>query len=320
MSQLMFNRSLTVEIINEAYTITCSDFSIDFDITLTGEAEYNTARISIRNLSEQSRTDIADTIKKGIRKLKVWGGYTGFSTTMTAMDIDLGFVPGEMLFYGDLVKIKNRKEPLGWITEIEALDGYDSIKQLSYVKTWKAGTPIQAILLDMCGSIGLPIDPGFLPLTQVLKKSASYNDPVSTVLNKICKAFNLKWAIIHGVLEINNKDTPLLSAATQVVKLTPDTGLIGSPELMVDESPESGEPTGSIIATSLLNGKLIPKRPVLILPTNPMSFAGIELAKQKRLSGFNVAAKGIYLIDTVHHSGNNRSGQFHTEITCPIWQ
>ena len=312
MSDLSFNRSLTAEIITEVFTHTVKDLRIDFDVTLTSESEANHALVSVYNLSEQSRT----TIQNEYKKLRLTGGYSGFA--YSGMDDLLGPI-GEQIFYGDIVGVRSKKIVGGWVTEIEALDGYADLKGLAYVKTWKAGTPVQTILLDICASIGIPFDPGFIPITDVLLKATSYNGPIKRTLDRICKAFNLKWSIKFGILEIADRDMPLLSASTQIVILSPDTGLVGSPEVMIDDDPQKGEPVGNIIVTSLLNGKMIPMRPVQILPTYPSTFAGVKLLKQKKVSGFNVQAKGIYIAENVRHYGSNKAGQFHTEATCPIW-
>lgn len=112
---------------------------------------------------------------------------------------------------------------------------------------------------------------------------------------------------------------PVISAGARVVILAPDTGLVGSPVVSIDEDPKAGEPIGSIEAVSLLNPLLVPDFPVSIMPANPMSFAGVKLNTTKKAGGFVAAANGLYRIKNARFTGCNKDGVFHSEISCPIW-
>lgn len=317
-----FDRSLTVRFFTRAFPDSLdirgvqdvSELRVEFDINITAEPEPNYANIRVFNLSEQSR----DKILNEFWKLQIYGGYKGF-TEYTDFEKNLGIYPGELLFFGDMTRVKNRRAGTEWVTEIEALEGYAELKGLIYSKTWQAGTLIQVILLDICKQTGLSFDPGFTPLRSKLKRAVSYNDATSKILNKICKSFNLQWYVFNGVLEITERAKPLLSALSKYVLMSPDTGLVGSPEITMDEDPQTDTPIGGINATSLLNGKLAPKRLVKFMPTNPMSFAGRYLNAAKKLTGYAVKASGIYVIESVRHYGCNQDGEFNTDIYCPIW-
>jgi hypothetical protein len=302
---LLFKRNVKVNIIAGGIVVMpIPDLRIDFDVTLTSESEPNHAEIKIFNLSETSFTTIqtAHTVLTP-SKLQILAGYG---------------VTSELIFFGDVIRFKRSRIAGGSVTEIEALDGYVKLNRATYDVTWPKGTPIQTILMSICATIGIPFDPSFVPLTFVLTKALTFSSTIPKILNRLGKAYGFTWSVQRGILEIANEGSPLLSATSQIVTLSPDTGLVGSPEIIMDDSPKKGDPIGSFTATSLLNAKLLPRRPVKVLPTFPMSFAGMSINKAKKKTGFNVSAKGVYVIGTVRHSGSNRTGQFHSEITCPI--
>lgn len=295
---LSFGRQLKIEIMTSLLTHTITDLRVDFDVTMTDKPEPNTANLTIHNLSKMSRDVIIND-------------YKGIS-------VSAGYGTAQKFFTGNIVQIKEQRNPTGYTLELSALDGHDDLKKARFDKTFAAGTPVQSIFASIAATVGLPFELGFVPRGEVLLVGTTFEGNVTKVLNKLCKRFNLRWKVLNGVLEISDADLPVFSALAQIVILTPDTGLIGSPQISMEESPEKGEPVGYINAVSLLNTKLLPDRPVQILPANPMTFAGIKLVKEKKAGAFNVNATGIYRIDTARFTGSNKSGSFNTEISCPI--
>jgi hypothetical protein len=296
---LQFKRYLTVEIMTNTLVYTIADLRIDFDVNLTIHPEPNNANITIYNLS----SIIRDSIGSDYRAITISGGYDE---------------NGIQFFKGNIVKVKNRRIVNGWATEIEALDGHGDITKSRFDRTFAAGTPVQTIIAAICSSIGIPFEMGFIARNNTIICGTTYEGTVFKVLNRLCAQCNLKWSIQGGVLEISDKDAPVLSAMVQYVILSPDTGLIGSPEIAMADEPEKGKPVGYITATSLLNPKLLPDRPVMIAPAQPMTFAGIKLAKMKKAGAFDVKAKGFFRVESARFVGSNKTGGFYTEINCPI--
>lgn len=297
---LLFKRAVKLEIATTLLQFTIEDLRVDFSVDLTTYSEPNSASFTIFNLSEMSRNALLNTAKM----IRFSAGYDGKPV---------------QIFKGEVSAVRNRREATGWITEIDALDGHESLKKAKFDKSFSMGTPVQTAIAAIAAAIGIPFELGFVPVTDVFKVGTTLDGSVLNCLNKVCKKYNLKWSIQAGVLIVAGKDDPAFSAATQMVVLTPDTGLVGSPVIALDEDPEKNEPIGSIEAVSLLNPKLLPDRPVTIAPENPATFAGQRTIKSKKKAAFQVAATGLYVIKRSRFVGSNTSGPFHTEIECPVW-
>jgi hypothetical protein len=278
---------------------TLIDLRIGFDVALSTDPEPNRASFTIANLSADTRTAIESAI--GVRFSAGYGSELA------------------LIFSGVPIAVRNKRESIGWVAEIEALDGHDKIKESHFDKSFTAGTPLQTIVAAVAASFGIPFELGFIPANDTIMVGTTYSGSVFSVLNDLAAQLNLKWSIQGGVLQVSDKNAPVISSATQVVILAPDTGLIGSPVVSIDEDPKENEPIGSIDAVSLLNPLLLPDHPVKIAPTSPMTFAGVKLNNSKKTGAFSVAANGIYRIQRSRFTGCNKDGGFHTEITCPIW-
>lgn len=296
---LSFDRSLKVEIMTSFALHTITELRVDFDVTMTDQPEPNSAALTIHNLSESSRQMIINDYKG----ISISAGYGGLA---------------EKFFTGNIVSVKEQRINTGFTLEIQALDGHDDLKKAHFDKAFAAGTPVQSIFAAIAATVGLPFELGFIARPEVLLVGTTFEGSVYRVLNKLCKRFNLQWKVLNGVLEICDKGLPVISAMAEVVLLSPDTGLIGSPQIAMEEDPDKNDPIGHISAVSLLNTKLMPDRIVSIMPATPMTFAGIKLVKEKKTGAFNVKAVGVFRIETARFTGTNKSGSFTTEISCPI--
>jgi hypothetical protein len=275
-----------------------SQLRVNFSIDLSLEPEPNRATFTVCNLSATSRSAI-----------------------MAEMPLMFaaGYVVPQPIFIGRIASVKHRRVPTGWETEIEALDGHTEMKHAKFDVAFPAGTPLQTIIAAMAATLGLPFELGFIPANNSIMVGTTYSGTTFKCLNQITKQLNLQWSVQQGVLYVSDKNQPPISAMAQFVLLSPDTGLIGSPVVTMEEEPEELMPVGSIEAVALLNPKLLPNKPVKIAPTNPMSFAGVRIVKGLKVGGFSVTANGVYRISRARFVGSNIDGVFNSEIVCPIW-
>lgn len=292
-------RSVKLEIMTPVMVYAFTDLRISFTVELSTDPEPNRATFTIVNLAESTR----DALHTGAAAVRFLAGYAGELS---------------QIFSGNLLSIKSQRDSLGWITEIEAMDGHNEIKAAHFDKSFAAGTPLQTIVAAVAASFGIPFELGFVPANSTIMVGTTYSGSTYKVLNDLCDQLNLKWCIQQGTLQVSDKNAPVTSAVAQMVILAPDTGLIGSPVVAVAEDPKVAEPIGSIEAISLLNPLLLPDRPVQISPANPMTFAGVHVSETKKVGAFNVKATGVYRIQRSRFVGCNKDGPFHTEITCPI--
>lgn len=297
---LCLQRAVKLEVMAPPFVFTFTDLRIGFDVNLSTNPEPNHAVFTVVNMAATSR----DLISGDFKAVRFSAGY---GSEMA------------LIFSGNISGVKHTRESTGWVTEIEALDGHDELKKAHFDKSFSAGTPLQSIVAAVAATLGLPFELGFVPVNNTIMVGTTYSGTVFKILNDLCAQLNLKWSIQSGILYVSDKDAPPLSVMAQYVLLSPDSGLIGSPVVSIAEDPKETEPIGSIEAVSLLNTQLLPDHPVMIMPTNPMSFAGVKLVRTKKQKAFSVSAKGMYRIERARFTGSNKDGPFHTEISCPIW-
>ena len=302
-----FERAVRLDILAPPLVHTFTDLRIGFDVALSTDPEPNHATFTISNLSESTR--------KALETAATIPSILGAAGVMFSAGYGLEVL---QIFKGNLLSVKNTRESTGWITEITAMDGHEEIKKSHFDMAFAAGTPLQSIVAAVAANFGLPFELGFIPANGSIICGTTYSGSTFKVLNDLCKQLNLKWSIQGGILQVSDKAAPVVSAMAQMVTLAPDTGLVGSPVVSIDEDPKEGAPIGSIEAVSLLNPLLLPDHPVQIIPANPMTFAGVKLVENKKVGGFAVKAAGIYRIQKARFTGCNKDGVFHSEISCPI--
>jgi hypothetical protein len=227
---------------------------VAFSIEKSLNRDPNKAEITIYNLNEEHR--------KGLQKKLpciIEAGYVG---TM------------EKLFSGDVSYASHNRETTNWVSKLQSQDGGVQYTSARMSKSFGPGTQMSALLNQAASALG--VGPGNASqafggalrggLTQ-FTKGVSVSGRVSDVLDKYVSTAGLEWSIQDGQLQVLQ---PKGTTQQQVISLTPDSGLIGSPEL--------GE-KGIVKAKSLLMGGLLPGRKVHIEAALVTGFFRIEKVK-----------------------------------------
>jgi hypothetical protein len=280
---------------------------VDFDIeTFAGtgkKSNPNTAKIVIYNLNESHR----GLFTEEHQAIEFYAGYGD----------DIG-----LIFVGETTNVINRKVKTPgaapyWETTIYAGDGIKDWTTRTFSKSYSAGTPVSIVLQDMIATTELPsvID---IFEDSMLLAGESYSGLVKDVLNDFTADRGLEWSIQWGVIEVTQKDSPLIRDPTAIL-LRPDTGMVGSPALI--ERTTSGKRKATkkkrlfgLRVTSLMNHQIKPKRLIKIESGSQINAVGKLTSKPAPKTQLN----GVYIAKNVRYYGSNHSGEYYTEIEADL--
>lgn len=231
----------------------------------------NTLEYMVYNLSADSRARLSEDKDLAVQ---IEAGYDNDQT--------------DVIFFGGIERVSQVREGADWITRLESTDGGKELRQSKVSISFKDG----ARLLDMIKQVGrgMLTDAGNIEeLTQgdfgrTIQEYANGDalfGRAKDVLDRLCTAGGLDWRVQDGALEITKAGQPY---GTDAVRLSPGSGLIGS--------PEPGE-EGKLRATALIQPGLKPRRQVKI--------------ESEALSGF-------YVVSTVSYTGDTHGQDWYAAL------
>jgi hypothetical protein len=235
----------------------------------------NTLDLTIFNMSEDSRRTIQNNIGT---QIKVVAGYIGNL---------------EQIFIGDISTVTSTRTGTEWVTKISAGDALNAIRQARVSESFAPGTSLS----DVASKIIDSIDTGKANAKEefakgnlrggidAFVKGFSIFGDSSTELDKLARTTGREMSFQDGSLQVM-KDGDVFG--TDVVFLSPETGLVGAPEV--------GE-KGIVKVRSLIQQKLLPGR-LLSLSSDSLV--------------------GDYRIEKVKFSGDNFGGEWYADIEMRI--
>ena len=239
----------------ERATLDCA-----FEVELSTAREPNTAAVKIWNLSPSHRQALERTETLALR---IAAGYVDSISILFDGDVRVAQsrrrVEAHRSAQSRLGRLVTLADVVDVITEIEAEDGGRAYRDARVQQSFAAGTPVVSVLRAAVEALGI----GEGNLAEIaadptMSGVGTYSE--GTVLSgqayrevdRIVRSIGLTWSIQAGVLQLRSGREPLQVTA---VRLTPSTGLIGSPAADAD---------GYITALSLLHPGLYPGRPVVL--------------------------------------------------------
>lgn len=258
----LFGRTLDVRIgpgggIGRSWT----ELRCEFNVSRSLRKDPNTASISLYNVDPVSR---------------------GLITTGAVVQLFAGYGPiPTLLFEGTIAKRGVVAESKGAerVVTIEAGDGELAFTSIRHDRNY-GSTTNQIILASILETMGLGLAPGEPLVPLVYPLGISFVGPAQDALDRICGDVGQSYSIQDGNVQI------LAAGSTRkevAVRLTSDTGLIGSPSQSDD----------GVNLKSLLNGSVKPGTLVSVA---------------------SFAVTGFYRADKVTHRGDTHGGEWTTEI------
>ena len=271
---MAFNRLIELQIgIPGEIGIIIKDLRISFNVEKTDTESANKAEIQIYNLTD----DTLNKIGKAGNLVIIKAGY-----------IDEGI---NNLFFGNVTYSLNKKVGTEKILQIQAVDGVNNIQDINVTVTYNAGTTIQKIFNDMVTLYGLPLTNTNLILPGQYVNGFSFTGKVKDALSQVLGRLNLSWTIQNNQLIVIESDKAIERTG---LLISPTTGLIGSPEILIDTDTEPTEkpPVKYKIKCLLF----------------PQLFPGVEFKLQSE------KVNGTFKIETAKFTGDNYEGDFVCEL------
>jgi len=217
------------------------DLRVQFSVKKSASKEPNTAEVTITNLSPTRRAALQT---KGV-KFVLECGY-----------VDTGV---KQIFQGDVRHISHVREGADWRTVLKSGDGERAFQFARISETLGPKSTKSAVIKRLAAKLGLGLgNSGKAAIPGSFEQGIVLSGPVSRELDKVLKGTGYEWSIqdeqlvILSESEVSGQDVPLL---------TPDSGLIGSPEFGAPLA-KGGKPQLSFRA--LLNANIKPGAKVQI--------------------------------------------------------
>jgi len=298
-SQDLFNRDLKLQVGSKGLPMQLQTLDptnktlepmlrVIFSVERSLNKDPNTATVTVYNLDETNRRVLqegANLIPRSPKGDIVAAGYEW------PLVIEGGYIATlQMLFSGDIVYAESGYDGIDWTTKIEATDGGKQYSSPRFNKTFGKGTPVATVISEVAKAMKIGVGNSALKLANsavfrkrfsTFTRSVTVAGRASEILNRYIKSIGYNWSIQDGQLQVLGLEDTLLDAA---VTLTPDTGLIAS--------PEQGE-KGMITGTSLLQGDIKPGR---------------------RLNILSKTVNGQYRVEKATHAGDTWGNEWYTHF------
>jgi len=211
---VLFDRRVRVQV--DEYVIEELDVAFEIVKSLSAQTP-NSAEIRIWNLNAEHR--------KRLQQLeKVY------------VSLEAGYVGGtSLLFRGDLRDVLSTREGSDWITTVTSDSGRLARKR-RILKSFAPGATVQDVLTTAAKAMGVRLGntaaktvSAKIQGTQASKFFNGYAlaGAIEGELDRLARSCGLEWSIQDDELQFLDQGKPLQELG---IELTPDTGLIGSPE------------------------------------------------------------------------------------------
>jgi len=200
-----------VEVVTGNLKFNNADLDIEFEVPFDDDLEPNISEITIYNLSESTRN-----------KLKLG----------EAISINAGYVEDKgLILNGRINSISTTPLGADRATVIKVLDTYPFNVKKTLQRSYKGKIKADAILKDLTKALGLKVAVLKLPTNKVYDKGFSINGEVFKKIQDVANDCGASAYISRQQTYIR----PITEGDNHRFILSPDTGLIGSPEYFENE-------------------------------------------------------------------------------------
>lgn len=225
-SSLLFNRFASLKVQSRRGVFESSagrpvvverDFAglrIQFQVEKTSESNPNQARISVYNLSSDSRGFVQEA------------GQT--------VVLEVGYAPqGEpetkaIIFQGDVPPggIRSERKGPDWVTSFEVGDAQKKLKEQKFDRTYESGASLKKILGDVAGSLGLAVNSIKGVKDKTFKSGVTLSGGVKDIMDSLTRDADTEWSVQDNEVQILGR---FQATDEDAIVVSPQTGLIQSP-------------------------------------------------------------------------------------------
>lgn len=225
MSAQLFDRALTLTLSKPTGffsqggdTVVISDHRVEFSIEKNLAKSPNKCRITITNLSEQSRAEF----EKTPLHVRIDAGYDG---------------QPQRLFAGDLTFGQSSQEGADWRTELQIADGERAFRRARVNRSYSSAVTYRALVTEIAKAMGLEVPSSaaeFAELDKQLVSGVALFGQASDQMTAVLSSHDLEWSIQDGKLQILGSN-----ARPDIREISAKTGLVGSPRFGTPENARS---------------------------------------------------------------------------------
>lgn len=261
MSELLFDRVVKVNVANNLL----EDYDVEFDVVRTLEPEPNIAKIKVYNLPKELQA----AVQKAEASVSITVGYK-----RTAGQV----------FVGDVRYAPSAVIGSDWVTIIEAGDGEKDYKNAQVALTWAKGKQVSKVIEEILDSFDTVLPGDFAKtakakLKEQFPRGGALSGNAVRVLDELVRGYGFRFSIQDGAFQFVDATGQNQKTA---VTLSPDTGLIGEPELG-EKDKKTGKARGKVKA--LMQPTVVPGSVIDVQGTSTI--------------------KGQFIVQKVTHEGNN---------------
>jgi hypothetical protein len=249
-----------------------SDLRVVFEVKRNLNRHPDPAQITVYNLSRAHRAAFSQG-----DPIVLVGGYTGAAG---------------MIFSGQLMELSVQRDGTEWATTFVCRDGDAAWK--SYISTgFNASTPLTTAVQYIASRMGLTVAQSSLAQLSGISTQGrlAHVGLAPDAMSKLLEPRGFRWLLQDGALVIIPNDG---STYEDAVVLSPQTGLIGSPEPMTDKKIKGKTQTFHRLR---LNALLQP-----------------SLTPGRKLQLVSEQYTGIYRVDAVVHRGDSRGQDWYSMV------
>ena len=205
-------------------TVVDDRFRVAFTVRKDDTQDANRAEVSIYGLNSDTRTRLLSTDNV----MTIEAGYEGAL---------------EVLATGNVSAYRVQSDNPEVITILEAGDGLRTLRDARVSLSFEEGVSFQTVLDGITAQMNVGFRDTGTQLVGLYRNGFSFTGKAKEALNKVTARAGVSWSIQNDELQLVTRGGVAIRRA---VRLTPQTGLIGSPQTLddLDFVGEDGENTG----------------------------------------------------------------------------
>jgi hypothetical protein len=307
----LFRRAWKVQV----DTLDVSALDLEFKITATIKAEPNKCVVTLWNANQDHRAQL----QKRNRPL----GPAATKIVGVPTQIEAGYVDNTaVLFSGDLREVTSQRDRTAWKTILSGDDGGRAYREGRINKAFGPGTPIGTVLSQICQALGIgtgnasnfTAGASIAGLGSTLPHTFVASGSAAKELTRLTQSMGLTWSVQRGALTLAKRGKPLDLGA---IRLTPTTGLVGSPEASIDASVSLGNPQ-QFAANAIQKTSKQPKpKDTSILKLKTLLIPGLVPGRKIVLESRSFS--GGYYITEVEYVGQTWANDWHCNMIARVY-
>lgn len=268
MSEL-YGRRLTITVTAQGIARTWTDLDVQFQITQTAGSDPNHADVVLFNLSEDSRRLVSDDSAT----LTLSAGYPGTEA---------------VIFRGDVDEVRVSSDGMEVVAHVSCSDGGRALRSTVVNVSTSRDEPVSGLVDQVVEALGLPKG-SVARLTGALKQGFAGLVPAKKLLDELTSSSGYRWSVQDGEVQLH----PPTGTPAPVVILSVESGMVGTPERLVERDQQGGVTRSGVRVTSLLQPGLRPGRKIRVV--------------SKWVSG-------DFVVEKVGHSGDTVGGEWYSVV------